>query len=191
MSLKDQLTADLKDAMKSGDDARKTTIRGVRAAIKETEQRKREDLVKKALSKHNVERPQKVSDEAAMAEYNRAVEAAVEAEKVEENSLLDDSEIVGVIQKLVKQQQESIADAERAGRDDLVKEAGEQMEILQGYLPKQATREEIEAAARKVIAETGAESMRDMGKIMGPLMAALQGKADGKLVSEVVRSLLS
>jgi uncharacterized protein YqeY len=191
MSLKDQLTADLKDAMKSGDEARKNTIRGIRAAIKESEQRKREDLVKKALSKHNVERPRKVSDEEAMAEYNKAVEAAVEVEKVEENSLLDDSEVLGVIQKLVKQEQESIADAERAGRDDLKQEAGEQLEILQGYLPKQATREEIEAAARKVIEETGAESMRDMGKIMGPLMAELQGKADGKLVSEVVRSLLS
>ncbi|MBN1120465.1 MAG: GatB/YqeY domain-containing protein [Anaerolineae bacterium] len=191
MSLKDQLTADLKDAMKSGNNTRKTTIRGVRAAIKENEQRKREDLVKKALSKHNVERPRKISDEEAMAAYNKAVDAAVEAEKVEENCLLDDSEILGVIQKLVKQQQESIADADRAGRDDLKQEAGEQMAILQGYLPKQATREEIEVVARKVIAETGAESMRDMGKIMGPLMAALQGKADGKLVSEVVRSLLS
>ena len=79
MSLKDQLTADLKDAMKSGDTLKKTVVRGARAAIKESEQRKREDLVKKALNKHNVERPHKVSDEEAMAAYNTAVEAAIEA----------------------------------------------------------------------------------------------------------------
>jgi uncharacterized protein YqeY len=190
-SLRDQLTADLKEAMRSGADARKTAIRGVLAAFNEAEQRKREDLVKKALKKHNVTRPSNQEDEEAMAAYGKAVDAALAAEKVGENSALDEAEQLAVIQKLVKQRGDSIADAKQAGRDDLVEAEQAERAMLEGYLPQQLSREKVEAEARAVIAEVGAGDPRDMGKVMGPLMNRLQGRADGKLVSEVVRTLLA
>nr|MBN1230052.1 GatB/YqeY domain-containing protein [Anaerolineae bacterium] len=190
MNLSDRLSADLKDAMKSGDDTRKMVIRDVRSAIKEAEQRNRETLVKQALKKHGVERPRSDSP-ADLAAYNRAVEDTLATERVEELSKLPDPDILAVIQKLSKQRQETIADAQKADREDLVQAAQEEFDILAEYLPKQLSREEIEAVAREVIAETGASSMREMGQVMGPIMERLQGKADGKLVSEVVRSLLS
>jgi uncharacterized protein len=197
MTLREQLQADLKDAMKSGDEARKTLIRGAMTALRETEQRKREDLVKKALKKHNVTKPvgklDETVDEAAakMAAYQQAMDAALVAENVEAASTLDDAEELSVIQKLVKQRQESIEQAQQAGRTDLAESEMREMKMLEGYLPQQMSREEIEAAAREVIAETGAASEKDMGKVMGALRPRVQGKADGKLVSEVVRSLLS
>jgi uncharacterized protein YqeY len=190
-SPRDQLTADLKEAMRSGADARKTAIRGVLAALNEAEQRKREDLVKKALKKHNVTRPTGQDDEEAMAAYGKAVDAALAAEKVGENSALDEAEQLAVIQKLIKQRGDSIADAKQAGRDDLVEAEQAERAMLEGYLPQQLSREEVEAEARAVIAEVGAGDPRDMGKVMGPLMNRLQGRADGKLVSEVVRALLA
>ncbi len=190
-SLRDQLTADLKEAMRSGADARKTAIRGVLAAFNEAEQRKREDLVKKALKKHSVTRPSNQEDEEAMAAYGKAVDAALAAEKVGENSALDEAEQLAVIQKLVKQRGDSIADAKQAGRDDLVEAEQAERAMLEGYLPQQLSREKVEAEARAVIAEVGAGDPRDMGKVMGPLMNRLQGRADGKLVSEVVRTLLA
>jgi len=190
MSLKDQLTVDLKEAMKTRDEARKNVVKGLRAAIKETEVRNREDLVKKALQKHSVERPRSTSDE-DMAGYTAAVNSAIEAEKVDENSLLEDTEILSIIQKLVKQRQDSIAEAEKAGREDIVEAESQELDVLMGYLPKQLSREEVEAEAKAVIAQVGAETKRDMGRVMGPLMGKLQGKADGKLISDVVRSLLN
>jgi uncharacterized protein YqeY len=190
-SPRDQLTTDLKEAMRSGDDARKTAIRGVLAAFNEAEQRKREDLVKKALKKHNVTRPTNQEDEEAMAAYGKAVDAALAAEKVDESSALDEAEQLAVIQKLVKQRGDSIADAKQAGRDDIVEAEQAERAMLEGYLPQQISREEVEAEARAVIAEVGAGDPRDMGKVMGPLMNRLQGRADGKLVSEVVRTLLA
>jgi hypothetical protein len=191
MSLKEQLQEDLRDAMRGGDPVRKTVIRGLMAAVKEAEQRKREDLVKQALKKHGVQRPVDESNAAQVAAYQQAFDVALAAEQVESRAALDDGELLGVVQKLVKQRQDSIADAERAGRADIAEAERAEMAILEGYLPQQMTREEIEAEARAVIASVGASSPRDMGKVMGPLMAALQGRADGKLVSEVVRALLT
>lgn len=191
MQIKEKLAADLKDAMRSGDAVRRRVIRGVMTAIRESEQRKREELVKKALKKHGVTRPSDEKDEAALAAYQKAVEAALEAEKVEANSALDDAEVLAIIQKLVKQRQDSIEEARRGGREDIVAAEQEELEVLRSYLPEQLTREEIEAEARAVIEQVGASGPRDMGKVMGPLMGRLKGRADGKLVSEVVRSLLS
>lgn len=197
MSIKDQLTADLKDAVKSGDNMRKTVIRGALAAMKDAEQRKREDLVKKALKQHGVERPVQSRDDTdesfteKVAAYDRAMEEALAAEKVEENSVLTNAEQMTTIQKLVKQREDTIADARQAKRDDIAEAEQAEMELLQTYLPKQLSREEIEAEAKAVIAEVKASEPRDMGKVMGPLMQRLQGQADGKLVSEVVRGLLA
>ena len=195
MHPKEQLTADLKDALKSGDDTRKMVIRGALAAFKESELNKREELVKQALKKHNINRPNVRSNDPEydqiMAAYGKEVDAAVEAEKVNESTALDESEALALIQRLVKQYQEAQADAEKAGRADTVEAEKQKAEILQAYLPQQMSREEVEAEARALIEQVGASGPRDMGKVMGPLMGKLQGRADGKLVSEVVRSLLA
>lgn len=191
MSLQDRLSNDLKEAMRGGDATRKTVIRGVMAALKEAQQRKREELAERALKKHNVLRPLDEKDPAQVSAYQQAVDAALAAEQVEQNSVLDEGEALSVIQKLVKQRQDAIAEAQRAGRQDVVAAEQAELAILEAYLPRQMSREEIEAAARAVIARVGASGPRDMGKVMGPLMAELQGRADGKLVSEVVRSLLA
>ncbi len=190
MTIKDRLSADLKEAMKSGDALRRTSIRNVMAAIKEAEQRKRENLGKQALKKHNVQRPANEEDPEAMAAYQRAVSNALAAEGVEAASALHDDEVLDVIRRLVKQRRDSIADAQRAGRADILQAEQQELALLESYLPKLLSRQEIEVEAREVIAQVGASSPRDMGKVMGPLMQKLQGHADGQLVSAVVRELL-
>lgn len=190
MSLKDQIRDDLKDAMRSKENLRRDVIRGLLAAIKDAEQSQYEDLTARALKKHNVSRPQQQDDE-SMAAFDAAVSAAVAAEKVEENAVLSDPDVLGVVQKMIKQRQDSIAEAKGAGRTDIAESEQAELDILQHYLPKQMSREEIVAEAQQVIAETGASEMKDMGRVMGPLMEKLKGRADGKLISEVVREQLS
>ncbi len=104
---------------------------------------------------------------------------------------LDDSDILAIIAKEAKIRKESIIEFQRGGRDDLVAEAQAELALLEEYLPQQMGREEIEAEARRVIEATGASGPRDMGKVMKPLMADLRGRADGRLVNEIVRELLS
>ncbi len=190
MSMRETLDNDLKEAMKGGDALKRDVIRNIRTIIKETEQSNKEALTKKALEKHGVKRPQKQDDPVEMAAYEKAVDAAVAAEKVNEAALLDDTGILVVIQKLVKQRQDSIDDASKAGRQDIVEAETAELGVLTSYLPKQLSREEIAAEARAIIADTGAASAKDIGKVMGPLTAKLKGKADGKLINEVVRELL-
>lgn len=103
---------------------------------------------------------------------------------------LDDGGILALIGKQVKQRQESIAEYRKGKREDLVAEEEAELAVLQAYLPQQLSRAEIEAEARQVIAEVGASSPREIGAVMKPLMARLRGRADGKLVNEVVSELL-
>jgi len=177
MSLKEQLRADLKESMKSGDADRRTVIRGIMAAVKEAELRKRETLVRKALDKHGTD--------------ENAIDSIIVSENIEQRSELDDAEIQAIVQKLVKQRQDSIADAEKADRADIAEAEQAEIVILEDYLPQQLSREEIEAAVRAMIEQVGADGMKDMGRVMGPLMDDLKGRADGKIVSEVVREQLS
>jgi hypothetical protein len=189
MDPRTKINEDLKEAMRGKDSRRVMLIRGIMAAFKDAEQRKREDLVKAALKKHNVARPSS-SDEAAMSAYDKAVSNAVTADKVAENAALDEADVMGVIQKLIKMRQDSIAEAEKVGRADIVQSEQSELDLLQVYLPKQLSREEVESEARSIIAQVGASSARDMGKVMGPLMGKLKGKADSKIISDVVKSLL-
>jgi len=190
MGVREQLNNDLKDAMRAKEAHRLTMIRGVMAAFKEAEQKKREDLVKAALKKHGVMRPLSQDDVAANAKYDQAVAAALAAEKVEANTGLDEGELLAIVQKLIKMRQDSISDADKAGRKDIADTEKQEMAWLQAYLPAQMSREEIEAEAKALIAQTGASGPKDMGKVMGPLSGKLKGKADGKLISEVVKGLL-
>lgn len=116
--------------------------------------------------------------------------AAIKQEEVDGQISLDDEGVMTVLQKQAKQRRESIADYEKAGRAEMA--AGEQAEldIIESYLPQQMGREEIAAIAGKIIAELGVTDAKGMGQIMGKLMPSVKGKADGRLVNEVVRELL-
>jgi len=120
----------------------------------------------------------------------RMLIAAIKNAEIEARKPLDDDAVTTVIQKQVKQRRESILEFSKAGRQDLVdKEQGE-LHVLEAYLPEQADRSEVEAAARKLVAETGASGPRDIGKVMPPLVKQFAGRADGRLINEVVRGLL-
>jgi uncharacterized protein YqeY len=121
----------------------------------------------------------------------RMLKAAVMNKSVEKGRDLEDAEVLQVIASLVKQRRDSIEQFARAGRSDLVdKETGE-MAVLQAYLPPSATPGEIDTAVAEAIAETGASSPKDIGKVMKAVMPKLAGKnADGKAVNEAVRRAL-
>jgi len=120
----------------------------------------------------------------------RMLTAAVKNADIEARSPLDDAGVVVVAQKQVKQRRESILEFEKGGRADLVAREQAELEIIQGYLPQQAERSEVEAAARRVIAESGAATQRDIGKVMPVLTREFAGRADGRMINEIVRSLL-
>ena len=101
-----------------------------------------------------------------------------------------DAEAVTVVQKQVKQRRDSIEEFTRANRPDLAEKERAELVILETYLPLQASREEIETAARRIAAETGASGPRDIGKVMPVLVREFAGKADGRMVNEVVRAIL-
>lgn len=103
---------------------------------------------------------------------------------------LSDEEVLKVIAKQANQRRDSIAEFSKAGRLELVAQEQAELAILEGYLPKQLERDEVEAVVRQVIAETGASSAKDMGLVMRASMARLQGLADGKLVNQLARELL-
>ncbi len=146
MELKLKLENDLKDAMRSGDDVKKSSIRMVIAAIK--------------------------------------------LAQVEKGDLLDDQAIVGLVQKEIKSRKESIADAEKANRPDLISAANEEIKALEMYLPAQMTQEELTALAQAAIVESGAVLPNDMGKVMKILIPQVQGKAPNDQISRTVRQLL-
>jgi uncharacterized protein len=147
MPSRTQLEADLKDAMRSGDDVRKRTLRMVLSAVKLAEVEKRGEL-----------------DEAGM---------------------------IAVLQKEVKARHETIHDSERAARPDLAEASQAELAVLQSYLPQPLSEEELTRLVRQAIEETGASTPAEQGKVMKVLMPRVQGKADGKAVSEHVRQLLS
>ena len=121
----------------------------------------------------------------------RLLISAVHNTEIEKGEPLDDSGVLATIVKQVKQRRDSAEEFRRGGRQDLVDKEESEAVVLQAYLPPAMSREEIEAAARKVMAEVGAQGPRDMGKVMGPLTAQLRGRADGAEISAVVRELLS
>ena len=146
-NLKQKLTDDLKQAMRSGDVVRRNVIRLVMAAINNAE--------------------------------------------IARQKPLEDTDILGVIAKEVKQRQESIESFKQGNRPDLVAQEEAELAILQEYLPRQLTRDEIIAEAKRVIEEVGAQRLADKGKAMPKLIAQLKGRADGREINEVVTELLT
>lgn len=147
MSLKEQLAADLKDAMKNKDTIRKNVVQLVRSGVLQ------------------IEKDKKIT--------------------------LDDEGVLDVIAKQLKQRRDSLPDYEKSGREDLIAELKTEMDILMGYLPKQLTREELEEIVKAAVAETGASTVKDMGKIMSAVMPKTKGRADGKVINEIARALLA
>lgn len=122
----------------------------------------------------------------------RAIKAAILLAKTAENgNPVDDAEIVKIIQKLVKQRKESAEIYSQQNRPELADNELAEVAVMERYLPKQLSEAEIEEALKGIIAQVGATSMADMGKVMGTATKALSGQADGKVISALVRKLLA
>ncbi len=121
----------------------------------------------------------------------RMILGAIKQKEIDERINLDDTQVLAVIQKMVKQRKDSISQFSDAGRTDLVEVEEAELSIINNYMPKQLSEAEIEAAVVKAIADSGADSMKDMGKLMGILKGQLDGKADMGQVSKLLKSKLS
>ena len=147
MSLKAQITEDMKNAMRAKDSARLGTIRLLQAAMKQKE--------------------------------------------VDERVELDDTAVIAIVDKLIKQRKDSITAYESASRQDLADVEKAEMEVLKVYLPERMGEAEITAAVQAIVAELGASGPGDMGKVMGAVKSKLAGKADMGLASAAVKAALS
>jgi hypothetical protein len=147
MGLEERLMEEMKEAMKSNDKSRLSTIRMLRSAIKNKE--------------------------------------------IEQRGKLDEEGIYKVIQAMVRKGEESIEQFKAGGRMDLVEKERREIEILNSFLPQPLSKEEILAIIDEVVAETQATSIKDMGKVMKSVMPRLGGRADGKLVNQLVKERLS
>ena len=170
MTLKDRLADDLKTAMRSGDELGRTVLRQLLAGVRQAELEKRAARTK------------------GRGEANPMSDAEIaELEAIS----LDEVEVVTVLQREAKAIKESLADAERAGRADLVEANAASLRRVEAYLPKQLNREEIADLARAAIAEAGATDVKQLGAVMKLLSPRVKGVADGRVVHEVVRELLT
>ena len=145
--LKDKLTQDVKNALKTGDKQRRLVLGMVMAAVKNKEIEKRSELI--------------------------------------------DEEIVAVIASEVKKRRDAVAQYEKGGRPELAEQEKQEMDILMGYMPEQMPEEQIREEVKRAIAETGAKDIKEMGKVLQVLMPKVKGKADGQLVSRIVKEELS
>ena len=121
----------------------------------------------------------------------RLVIAAIKNAEIARQTTLDDTDILGIIAKEARQRHESIEAFRQGNRLDLVAQEEAELNVLQGYLPQQMSREEIIAEARRVIAEVGAQGPSDKGKVMPKLIAQLKGRADGREINAIVTELLA
>lgn len=122
----------------------------------------------------------------------RAIKSAILLAKTEKgNAELTEEAELKLLQRLVKQRKESAEIYEQQNRLDLLAIEKEELEVIEKYLPKQLSREEVEAKIKELLSQSGFSTMKDMGKAMGAANLALAGKADGKTISEIVKSILS
>lgn len=145
--------------------------------------------------------PVKSDLEAALKEAMRANDAvtrstlrvaltAIKEAEVQKLGQLDDPAVLAILQKEVKSRQEAMAEAEKAGRPDLIDNAKAEMKVLERFLPKGLSEQELEAIVQAAIAEVGASTPADMGKVMKAVLPKVQGRADGGIVSQLVKSKL-
>ncbi len=135
----------------------------------------------------------------AMKEKNQLKLAAVRAIKSEilkeqtsgKAGEVTDADVLKIIQKMIKQRTDSVSIYQQQGRQDLVDEENAQLEYIKCYLPQQLSEAEVEAVVSRIVAETGAASIKDMGKVMKAANAELAGKADGKMIADKVKAALN
>src|SRR5215213_8283364 len=120
----------------------------------------------------------------------RMVKAAVQNREIEKGGELSEEELTKALQSLVKQRRDSVEQYEKAGRAELAEKERAEIAVIEEYLPRAASREEIEQAVAAAVAETGASTLKEMGTVMKAAQARLGGAADGRTVSEIVRSKL-
>ncbi len=121
----------------------------------------------------------------------RMLMAAIKQTEIDGRVELDDKGVQTVLTKQAKQRRESITDYEMAGRKELAEQEKSELVLIEAYLPQMMSREEVEKIASAVVAELGVSGPKAMGQVMGKLMPQVKGKADGRLVNEVVRALLN
>ena len=163
--LKEKIETDFKQALKDKKDIEISTLRMLRAEIFNKEKEKR---------------------------YNKSKEKPDLSDKeLEKESFLDDEEILQVILSKIKKSKESITQFEKGNRNDLAEKEIEEIEVLKRYLPEQLPEEEIRKMAEEVIEQIKAKDIKDMGKVMSELMPKIKGKAEGSLVSRIIKELLT
>ncbi len=120
----------------------------------------------------------------------RMLNAALKNKQIDKRRALTEEEVIETVRSLIKQRKDSIEQFAKGGRQDLVDKESAEVIFLEAYLPQQLSREEVEGMVRDVIAKTGAQGAKDMGKVMKALIPVIGGRADGKLVSELVKHAL-
>jgi uncharacterized protein YqeY len=128
--------------------------------------------------------------DAARTSTLRMLQAAIKNEQIEKGGELDDAEVMAVVRRAVKQRNDSVEQYEKAGRQDLADKEKAELVVLEAYLPKQMSDDELEALVKETIASVGAESKKDMGKVMKEIMAKHRDTVDGKKVQAVLGKLL-
>ncbi len=142
---------------------------------------KLQDEMKKALKSGEKERLSVI----------RMLISEIKKVQIDQKKELTDEEIIQILQRYAKQRKEAIQQYKKANREDLVEKEERELKIVQEFLPEPLSNEEIEKIVEEVIKETGASSMKDMGKVMKIIMERLKGRAEGSVVSQIVRSKLS
>ena len=182
MTLQDQLNADLRDAMRAGDEVRKTTLRQLLTAVRN------------AAIPPELEELKPPTDPAKRQEYE--VRLALEPVPTPEvtgplRQELNDEAVLDIVRRQIKQRRDSIDVYRKANRNDLADKEEAEAAILVAYLPSQMTREEIAGTARAIIERVGAHGPADKGKVMPLVMSELRGRAEGRDINEVVSELLA
>ena len=118
------------------------------------------------------------------------IRASIKQYEVDTRTELDDDGIMDIITKQLKQRREALTEFAKASRDDLVKETEAEIEVLKEYLPQQLSEEELDVIVKETISEVGATSMKDMGRIMAAIKPKTKGRADGKMINELVKKNL-
>ncbi len=129
--------------------------------------------------------------EVAKRDALRLLSSAMKQIEVDERKELTDEDVIKIIQKQVKQRNDAMTQYREAGREDLYEKEASEAAIFETYLPQQLSDEDLESAIRSIIAETGAESMKDIGRVMGAASKTLGAQADGKRINECAKKLLS
>ena len=121
----------------------------------------------------------------------RMLKGALQKAEIDKEEALTDDEELSILSRELKQRKDSVNEFHEAGRDDLADQTAKEIEIVENYLPKQLSEEEITQAVKEVIDQVGASAMKDFGKVMGTAVAKLKGQADGNQIQKVAKSLLS